>query len=409
MQQDQNWTPDYSDLFSEPAPQIPQPMPQAMPQEVAQMLGSLGPEMQPIFLGLVHQLQQGLISQQQFSIEFQKLIPKRQLQRSQSEQQPKRQKLDPKIQLPTQQTPIQKKSSDVDVTKLDVDSMMDVTSYGGVDLKEEEFSLAEMAVKSATDPRDAFKDVSFLNSTLLDSTIADLAAEADLGVEEQFSELISIACCDFISTLLERMCKAADHRTGADLDSFVVQQVSQSEPGMQLDIIPLDDVKRDLYKIEQRERIEHDRVFGLLGPPPMPEDEAQQEEPSSQQTPKDKKKDKDDKKKKPRTIKKDLPESVKNKLTNTAAMMAAGGPVKSWMTSGTSLMTPSAPPKKKPVTRLVPQTIAGPGVTPINPLRANKQNKGGKRITLKDALFTMDQTIALQQSGILYKWWAQIK
>ena len=220
-----------------------------------------------------------------------------------------------------------------------------------------------------------------------------------------------------MTSLLQHMCKTADHRSGTDLEAFVVNQVQTSTEPAQIDILPLEDVKTQIYRIEQRERLEYDRVFTLIGPPPTDEAPVVEESvaPSSVsgstqatpapkvQTPAPKTTDK----KKPRKSKKDLPESVKNKLTNSAALMAAGGTMKAWMLPSTPALA-SAPPKKKSVSKVVPRMV-GPTVTPSNPMRTSRTSRTAKRITLKDALFTMEQMRSLKGSSTYYKWWANVK
>lgn len=230
-------------------------------------------------------------------------------------------------------------------------------------------------------------------------------------IDDSFNAMVSAALCDFMTGFLQDLCRAADHRTGTDLDVFLDEQPSE---GPQIDLVPLDDIKTQLYRIEQRERIEYDRIFNLIGPPPMPEDEMA--ELASQggsgastpvgtppvQTPAAKGADK---KKPKKSSKKDLPESVKNKLTNSAAMMAAGGTMKSWMVPGGVTSMASAPPKKL-ATRVNPKSS---GQFAPAAIRANRAVKTNKRIALKDALFVLEGNPMLNNSDTLYKWWANIK
>ena len=104
-----------------------------------------------------------------------------------------------------------------------------------------------------------------------------------------------------------------------------------------------------------------------------------------------------------------MPESVKAKIINSAALMAAGGHTKSWMHASTPSM--SAPPKQDKVQRLTTTATsnshhgsAGAG----HSIRVNKSRQP-KRISLRDALFTMGQTPTLTGSELMFKWWANIK
>lgn len=198
----------------------------------------------------------------------------------------------------------------------------------------------------------------------------------------------------------------------------MMDQIQNSSDLALIDLVPLDDVKTTLYRIEQRDRFEQDRVFTLMGPRPEVEEveEPPEEEPVSiQEKSAAKSKDKEGakssqkepKKKTKKAIKKDLPESVKNKLANSAAMIAVGGAVKSWMMPG-GLAPPSSAPKKKPVSKLIPKTIPGTKKT-IQTIQTSKSQKSAKKITLQDAIFTMEQDRQLRSSNLLYKWCANIK
>jgi hypothetical protein len=120
----------------------------------------------------------------------------------------------------------------------------------------------------------------------------------------------------------------------------------------------------------------------------------------------------DGKKKKERgSTKKDLPEAVKNKLANTAAMMAVGGTMKSWMLPGASLSatTPKSGSGPQSMTQKVIPTATGPGVLSSTTVPAGYRQRGQKRVTIKDALFVAESFKHLRSSELLYKWWANVK
>lgn len=182
-------------------------------------------------------------------------------------------------------------------------------------------------------------------------------------------------------------------------------------------------MKTQLYRIEKKELIEQDRINTLIGKDEEEDEESGQQDavspPSTPSIPpkkldssakEDKKADKKEKdlakeekkeKAKKKGPKRDLPESAKAKIVNTAALRAAGGTVKSWMLPPSA--TPSAAPAKP--TRLTTTDGITTGSTGMRAARV----KGNKRIVLKDALFVMENTRSLRRSPVIYKWYANIK
>lgn len=157
------------------------------------LINSLPPDKQAIFISLTQQLHAGLISQQQFQEQAMALgfAPKR----PGSPLDPANKRTRTDSPLPLQQprwttqafsaspaqmpvlpsgyaTPTAKRAI-VDVNKLDVDSMMDVTSYGGVDLKEEELTMTDMLPRQRR-ALSHFKDTVFLNMKVLEKTVAHI-------------------------------------------------------------------------------------------------------------------------------------------------------------------------------------------------------------------------------------------
>jgi Transcription initiation factor TFIID component TAF4 family len=222
---------------------------------------------------------------------------------------------------------------------------------------------------------------------------------------------------------MEKICMAADHRNGNNIDSFLADLNTAAEEVVT--IYPIDDeVKAGMFRIEKRELIEQDRIFAMIGDKPEEDEEMEKTDvpaataapapskpaltlptnaPATAEKPKEDKEKGKKSKNTPKTKKKDLPESAKNKLINSAALRAVGGPVKSWMLPASS--SSAAPQQKKP-TRLA--TESGHQSLPAGGIRSSR-NKVQKRVTLKDALFAMENTKTLKRSDLLYKWYANIK
>ena len=125
------------------------------------------------------------------------------------------------------------------------------------------------------------------------------------------------------------------------------------------------------------------------------------------------------------SAKKDLPEAVKNKLTNYAAMMAVGGTMKSWMLPGASLSTSQNASPQQPIpssrTESKNNTNAASSFTteggradgPLGVAKVRAGYRGSrqiqKRITIKDALLVLESQKHLKTSELFYRWLANIK
>lgn len=210
------------------------------------------------------------------------------------------------------------------------------------------------------------------------------------------------------------MCKVSDHRSNLDYDMLVKEADMNGQPTyIELEIQEHDDIKLKLLEIESRERAEYDELMETVGPRPTEEEEEEeaqaavapgstgtansstsaQQITSTQST--------ESKKQKKVNPKKELPEAVKNKMTNNAALMAAGGTVKSWMLPGATISAPT--PRSVPGKESKKATSKGITVRTGSRLRIQK------RITIKDALFVMESQHELRNSELLYKWWANVK
>jgi hypothetical protein len=211
-------------------------------------------------------------------------------------------------------------------------------------------------------------------------------------------------------------------------------------------ITTVDNVGSTLNRIAQREKIEQDRIFNIIGMAPIEEElpgpnvevlsnsktpeqlstnlqiskgeisssssnkkEKEPITPNDQKSTKDssttiKEKIKMSKTTQPPKVKKqtkkDLPEAVKNRLSNNAALREIGGPVKSWMLPPSNMPSSSGiKPSKLTSTNSISNS-SGMGF---------KRTTANKRIILKDALFAMENTRVLKNSRLIYKWYASVK
>lgn len=248
-----------------------------------------------------------------------------------------------------------------------------------------------------------------------------------------------------MTELVELMCSASDFRASTDFNIFKNAEATRvgTSDSIDLHVEERDEIRGVLVDIEIREREELNTLLETVGPRPLPEEEEGEEDgggggggvsvaiessvgggaSSSQAQGGQKKGDAAPSTKKKSQAKKDLPESVKQKLTNNAAMMAVGGNLKSWMLPGASLTTStpvgskSTGPASKSATGLtIPITSGSFLEVPKSEGQRKAIVRGGhrgvkiqKRITIKDALLVLESQRHLSRSELFYKWLANIK
>ena len=201
-----------------------------------------------------------------------------------------------------------------------------------------------------------------------------------------------------------------------DFELLLKERDMSGQPtNYELEIQENDEIKLKLLEIESRERSKYEELMETVGPRPTEEEleeEAQaqaaaaaaaaanpntlnstQQASSAQSV--------DSKKGRKSNAKRELPEAVRNKMTNNAALVAAGGSVKSWMLPGATISA-AAPRSYHPKEA---KNISASRVT----VRTGSRLRIQKRITIKDALFVMESRRELRNSELLYKWWANVK
>jgi hypothetical protein len=167
-------------------------------------------------------------------------------------------------------------------------------------------------------------------------------------------------------------------------------------------VIMHDSVKEKLFAIEQRDRNSQDRMLSIAGPRPS-EEELEEEESVATSAAASANTSQTGKQKKKKV--KELPEAMKQKITNDAALAAVGGTVKSWMRQGATI---AAPKKVLPISKPRSNNLPNNNSAMLRRERAGAR-KFQKRITIKDALFVMENRSELKRTDLLYKWWANVK
>lgn len=247
------------------------------------------------------------------------------------------------------------------------------------------------------------------------------------SVEEDFYAHLSVATQEYMTRLIRKMSAASHHRVSSSLDEFSCRAEA-------FEIVPVDDPRDSIYRIEQKERVEYDEIFALIGAREEVDEGVSNEggiqigviaptatsaaPPSLTEKPKITKKksdaastvvaeDKEGKRK--RSSKKDLPEAVKTKMANSAALMAAGGTVKSWMLPTSHQI---AMPPKKNATKVISSRDANlrgeKGGIGLNG-SADKGSRAARRVMLRDALFVIGDHRNFSDGELLYRWNSNIK
>ncbi|KAI9145235.1 transcription initiation factor TFIID component TAF4 family-domain-containing protein [Paraphysoderma sedebokerense] len=314
---------------------------------------------------------------------------------------------------------------DTDVTLMDTESLMDVTKYGGVNLKDEEEMImrdneALLGQLTSREGGDVYSvEKLFVALRIIKEKMEKAAASSNLKISTEASYYLALSLQYRLRTLLSQMITMSNHRSSKSLyNSFVTQQkllhpsgLSTSRAKKDLNNILYDirlqnDPKKQISLIERYDRERQESKQILLDPT-----ETSSTAPSS--TTKSKKKQADQ----PYLTAADhrnMSEEVRKRMTNSTALMAAGGVAKSWMLGGTgtssTAMTPGPSATTGPGSSAKSKTGTGIKRTMSTPAAIKKSSAMGKnkttlpgfgagqkesRITIKDAL------IVLENDGIV--------
>ncbi|KAJ3185128.1 hypothetical protein HDU87_002694 [Geranomyces variabilis] len=322
--------------------------------------------------------------------------------------------------------------------RVDVTDMMDVTSYAGVNMREEEDNITNSFMAGAplyqhhlAGSASRLKDQSFLNIPSLKRRVDALAQAADIAeVDPDLLPYLALAAQERMRDLLQRMVQAAKHRTGALHERFLRNErelLAKGEEALELQVVTRGDPRKALAGIEKRERNQELRLraakeaalglgadggggVGGGGDGDMlgAGDESAQ------------------KAKKRKTVKdKDLPEHIRLERANAALSQAIGGGyMKSWMVAGAGAGGAASGPGASGSggLKVVPSrkrkgdgSDGQPGGTysGVRLPGSGRRGLGGaepaaRKVVLKDALFCLEGEHAMAKSLMTYKWWANV-
>ncbi|KAI8909358.1 transcription initiation factor TFIID component TAF4 family-domain-containing protein [Powellomyces hirtus] len=326
---------------------------------------------------------------------------------------------------------------EVDASKLDVTDMMDVTSYTGLNMREEEDNMANSIL---TAPGSQYqipgvsriKDQSFLNLPALRKKVEAVAQGADVSeVDKDLLPYLALAAQERLRDLLQCMIQAAKHRTGALHERFLQNErelIAKGEDALDLQVITRQDPRKVLSALEKKERAQEAKLRAAK----TAATQGQGEGADSMDVPGGAgggDKEEGAKKKRKAIRDKDLPEHIRLERANAALATAIGGaPMKSWMLAGGSASAGGStsgplkvvPSRKRKADGELGTPMSGtkgpPGTAVHNSIRLPGgglgRKKGGepvaRKVTLKDALFCLEGEHAMTKSLLVYKWWANV-
>jgi len=259
-------------------------------------------------------------------------------------------------------------------------------------------------------------------------------------VDPDYYNCLALAAQERIRGLVEQMILASKHRVGLLHDYFIEESKAKNigatdkEENYEFSVVVKDDVKKALQLIERHERDKERRERQRRG-----------EEEEGRGDGKDGDKGGTTKRKKNKTIKnKDVPDAVKQRITNETALRAAGGSGKkySWMTQSSndewrasSLHFHKSSSQSKGESKLDKKSAdegdkgydemkrsfsgsksgkssglmkrkeGGSNSKVRNALRRTISQKDMYRVILKDAIFILENDKYYKRSDLLYKWY----
>jgi len=318
--------------------------------------------------------------------------------------------------------------------------------YVGVDLKEETDNILRdneilNMQQQINQTDDRSKAQSFLSIPYMSKMVEEIISKNNITkVDPDYYNCLALAAQEKIRSLVEQMILASKHRVGLLHDYFMEESKAKNlkatpgEETYEFSVVIKDDVKKSLQLIERHERDKERRERQRRG----------EEEDRGDGKDGDSTKGGSSKRKKNKTVKsKDVPDAVKQRITNETALRAAGGSGKkySWMTqssndewraSSSLHFHKSSPLKGDSLDRKSgdegkgfdgikrsfgssksgksgglskKKDHSGSNSKSRNALRRTISQKDMYRVILKDAIFILENDKLYKRSDLLYKWY----
>ena len=312
-------------------------------------------------------------------------------------------------------------SQDDSADTTDIEKLLDTTSYMGFNIEEEDDPVSrEFEAQAALCDngyiagQDRVKCQDFMIQDVLSANVDKIANNLDINnVDQDAVTYIALSIQELTKNLLTSMIKASNHRTGIKHQEFV-DDLSETSSSINISITA--NPRKEAAAIEKAERDAERSLRASLGYGGIIGEDGASEILFTDEV---------GKKKKKNTKKSDVPEAVKTRLVNQAALKAAGGSMKSWMLPNSGFVedpTLIVPEKKKKKDKVVAsmsvnfmssqQAVETPVLVASNGERIMRPmiQRDTRRITLIDALVSMEKDgYSKTQKGLLCKWWMNLK
>ena len=256
--------------------------------------------------------------------------------------------------------------------------------------------MAPVAVQQSNQP--ARKESQFLTQARLKNVISKIVSQNGLSqVDVGIIDYISQAAESRAYQVLTNMIRVSQHRTGVST-SRLISKERTARSGYEFKL-SAKNTQQKTY--DELERLEREIEIELKADLPSEENEDAMSENMDGA-----------KKKKGKGSKRDLPENVKQKMINTTALLAAGGKMKSWMVpsgdaaASSSLLKTSFPVKKK---ESPPKKGKKDAEKTDDPALKGMRVTQKDRVTLKDALLTLETDPHLSKSTLYYRWLSSLR
>ncbi|KAJ3253337.1 hypothetical protein HK104_007273, partial [Borealophlyctis nickersoniae] len=162
---------------------------------------------------------------------------------------------------PTPAATAAKEDDAMDVQKMDAEHIMDVTSYAGFNIDEEESRMASQLVQPqfSLPGADRSKEQSFLNLPALQRLVEGIAEKHGIkNMDKDFLSYLALATEERMRRVAEKTIKVAKHRTGLLGDQFIAEErarLAKGQEGLEIKVMAQPpDVKKKLALIEKREK-----------------------------------------------------------------------------------------------------------------------------------------------------------
>ena len=292
-------------------------------------------------------------------------------------------------------------SSTRDLSRMDLESLQDVTTYADIDLKEESEHILKELPGVAADQFDFAYDLiegrrdAFLHLKRLKRKLQDISLGFGIdSVQEEMLDCLTLAAQEYLRAILEELILVSKHREEVTYDKLSI--TTTRDPKKQLWLLDRQD--RELKRRDGESKPQEEEI-------PKQEEEIEERNVAAASDKgvalsatqlKKKRKERDD-------------AVSKAQAANVAALAALGVAKKSWMTIDMNRFVPPRPgsisngsSEKKP-----PRPTGAP--TTLQRLSSSTVTVDARQISMKDVLFYMERDLHSRKSRRIYESYLRLK